>query len=56
MVVVLIFLGQIHIQMEIFFRGLQYFFYTSDVHIITAAVNINVMLVAVITFDLTYLV
>jgi hypothetical protein len=56
MVVVPIFLGQIHIRMGIFFRGLQYFFYTSDVNIMTAVVNINVMVVAVITFDITYLV
>jgi hypothetical protein len=55
MVVMLIFLGQIHIQMGIFFHGLQYFFYTSDVNIIMAVVSINVIAAAVITSDITYL-
>jgi hypothetical protein len=36
------------------FRGLQFFLYTSDVNIITAVVNVNV--IAVITFDITYFV
>jgi hypothetical protein len=56
MVVVQISLGQINIQTGIFFHGLQYFFYRSDVNIMTAVVNVNVIVVTVITFDITYLV
>jgi hypothetical protein len=42
--------------MEIFFHDLQFFFYKNDVNIITAIVNINVAVVAIITFDIIYLV
>jgi hypothetical protein len=57
MVVVQISLGRSHIQMGIFFHGPQYFFFhKSNVNIITAVVNINVVVVVSIIFDIIYLV
>jgi hypothetical protein len=51
MVAVQISLGRNQIQMAIFFHGPRYFFfYKSDVNIITAVVNINVVVVSIIFY------
>jgi hypothetical protein len=45
-----------HSNGDLFSRSSIFFFYKSDVNTTTAVVNIIVMVVAVITFDITYLV
>jgi hypothetical protein len=45
-----------HSNGELFSRSSIFFFDKSDVNVITAVVKVNAMIVAVITFDITYLV
>jgi hypothetical protein len=45
-----------HSNGDLFSRSSIFFFDKSDVNIMTAVVNINAVVVAVITFDITYLV